>query len=61
MKSQYQDDFQRELKRPEDGGLTEKHIITAYRAITEEKAEELKTMPALDAIRMFKDLLLRLV
>lgn len=61
MKSQYQDDFQRELKRPEDGGLTEKHIITAYRVITEEMAEELKTMPASDAIRMYKDLLLRLV
>jgi hypothetical protein len=54
-------DYQQVLARPEGLDLREREINIAYRVITKEMAEELETMPALEALKLFKDVLLRLV
>ena len=55
------EDYKKVLTRPESINLREKEILIAYKVISEEMAEELKTMPAQDALQLFKDVLLRLV
>jgi hypothetical protein len=55
------EDYKKVLTRNEGIELREREIIIAYKVITEEMAEELKTMPAQDALQLFKDVLLRLV
>ena len=50
-----------EMQRPEYGGLRERQIMIAYKVINEELREGLETMPAQEALRLFKDILLRLV
>lgn len=54
-------DFNKVLCRPEGLDLREREITIAYKVIQEEMAEELKTMPAIDALKLFKDVLLHLV
>jgi len=54
-------DYKQVLSRPEGFDLREREINIAYRVISEEMADELKTMPAQEALKLFKDVLLRLV
>lgn len=61
MENQNSNNYERELKRPIDNGITDKQIIIAYRLLTEELREELKTMPAYEALEIYKNLLMRLV
>lgn len=53
--------YQKALTRPEGIEIREREIIIAYKVISQEMAEELKTMPAQEALQLFKDVLLRLV
>lgn len=55
------EDYKKVLTRPESINLREKEILIAYKVISEEMAEELKSMPAHEALKLFKDVLLRLV
>lgn len=55
------EDLKKVLERPESIDLREREILTAYRVINQEMAEELKTMPAQEALQLFKDVLLRLI
>jgi hypothetical protein len=55
------EDYKKVLTRHEGIELREREILIAYKVITQEMAEELKTMPAQDALQLFKDVLLRLV
>lgn len=55
------EDYKKVLSRPEKIDLREREILTAYKVIEQEMAEELKTMPAKEALKLFKDVLLRLV
>ncbi len=55
------EDYKKVLERPEKIDLREREILTAYKVIEQEMAEELKSMSAHDALKLFKDVLLRLV
>jgi hypothetical protein len=55
------EDYKKVLTRPERIDLREREITIAYKVISKEMAEELKTMPAQEALKLFKDVLLRLV
>jgi hypothetical protein len=55
------EDYQEVLKRPKCFDLREREITIAYKVISKEMAEELETMSAQDALKLFKDVLLRLV
>jgi hypothetical protein len=55
------EDYKKVLARPERFDLREREITIAYKVISREMAEELKTMPAQEALQLFKDVLLRLV
>lgn len=55
------EDYKKVLGRPEGLDLREREITIAYKVISKEMAEELKTMPAQDALQLFKDILLRLI
>jgi len=55
------EDFKQVHARPEGLDLREREITIAYKVISKEMAEELETMPAQEALRLFKDVLLRLV
>lgn len=55
------EDFKKVLTRPEKIDLREREILITYKVISQEMAEELKTMSAQDALQLFKDVLLRLV
>jgi len=55
------EDYKKVLTRPERIDLREREITIAYKVISREMSEELKTMPAQEALKLFKDVLLRLV
>lgn len=55
------EDYKKVLTRPKKIDLREREILTAYKVIEQEMAEELKSMSAQDALKLFKDVLLRLV
>jgi hypothetical protein len=55
------EDFKKVLSRPEKIDLREREILIAYRVIEREMAEELETMTAQEALKLFKDVLLRVV
>jgi len=55
------EDYKKVLSRPERLDLREREILIAYRVVNQEMAEELKSMSAHDALKLFKDVLLRLV
>jgi hypothetical protein len=55
------EDYKKVLARPEKIDLREREILTAYKVIEQEMAEELKSMSAQDALKLFKDVLLHLV
>jgi hypothetical protein len=55
------EDYKQVLNRPKCFDLREREITIAYKVISKEMAEELETMSAQDAIKLFKDVLLRLV
>jgi hypothetical protein len=55
------EDYKKVLTRPERIDLREREITIAYKVISQEMAEELKTMPAQEALKLFKDVLLKLV
>lgn len=54
-------DYKQVLARPEGFQLHHREITIAYKVISQEMAEELETMPAQEALKLFKDVLLRLV
>jgi hypothetical protein len=55
------EDFIQIKSRPENYDLREREITKVYQVIKKEMAEELETMQAQEALRLFKDVLLRLV
>lgn len=55
------ENYQKVLNRPEEFEIGHRELMIAYRVLTEEMADELETMPAKEALRLFKDILLRLI
>lgn len=55
------EDYKKVLARPEKIDLREREILIAHKVIEQEMAEELKTMSAQDALKLFKDVLLHFV
>lgn len=54
-------DYQQVLARPEGLDLREREIHLAYRVIQKEMQEELESMTAQEALKLFKDVLISLV
>lgn len=55
------EDYKKVLARPEGLDLREREILIAYRVIQKEMAEELESMSAQEALKLFKDVLISLV
>lgn len=55
------EDYKKVLARPEGLDLREREILIAYRVIVKEMAEELESMTAQEALKLFKDVLISLV